>query len=751
MIRLGLRLTVGSGREAALRVLITAVALALGVGLLLTALAGDNGLHAQTNRGAWLDTSAQASRTSPTPHELWWLSSTDQFHDLAIDRVDVAPAGPAAPVPPGIPRLPGPGEYYASPALNALIHSEPADELGDRFPGHEIGTIGPAALPSPNSLIVIVGHDAHQLSQVPGAVEVGAIQRTPASCYRCQNVTGSGTILQFVLAVGAIALLLPMLILIATASRLSSARREERFAAMRLVGATPYQIGVVSAVEAALAATAGVIIGFALFFVFRPLLYHVPFTGAPFAAGDLSLHLTDVVATVIGVPVAAVVSARLALRRVQGSPLGVNRRTTASPPRVARIIPLLAGIAFLAYFDAAGKPGGVGSQLLELLVGFVLLIVGLVLAGPWLTTAGSRLMVRRANRPATLIAGRRLLDNPKAAFRFISGLVVALFVASALIGALSSITAAASTGGGSAAGSSTIADPFCTFSTSNCPASANVASVSTQVIAKLRATPGVRAVTVVHQSAAQSPSRGFFSARNGFGLVACDELSTTPAMGKCAPGAAVANIGYFLSSELGHQSHAATTVWPSAHLSLAQEARLPVDAVVLATNGSSGAVERARTALERAFPFEGTPIAVDAFNPSTARLLAMIQDMTDVMIVASLIIAACSLAVNIAAGLSERKRPFSLLRLTGVPSSLLHRVVAMESALPLFIVATVSIVVGLVSAALYLHSQLGISFQTPGIAFWATVGAGLVASLAIIASTFPLLDRMTGPEVARNE
>jgi hypothetical protein len=142
---------------------------------------------------------------------------------------------------------------------------------------------------------------------------------------------------------------------------------------------------------------------------------------------------------------------------------------------------------------------------------------------------------------------------------------------------------------------------------------------------------------------------------------------------------------------------------------------------------------------------------VEAFDPSTARLLTMIQDMTEVIIVASLIIAACSLAVNIAAGLGERKRPFSLLRLTGVPLGVLRRIVALESALPLFIVAVVSISVGLVSAALYLHSQVGVAFRTPGIAYWFTVGSGLVASLAIIASTFPILNRMTGPEVARNE
>src|ERR1700729_3187271 len=170
-----------------------------------------------------------------------------------------------------------------------------------------------------------------------------------------------------------------------------------------------------------------------------------------------------------------------------------------------------------------------------------------------------------------------------------------------------------------------------------------------------------------------------------------------------------------------------------------------------AANGSSGAVERVRTELERAFPLQGTPVTVEALGPSTARLLTMIQAMTDVIIVASMIIAACSLAVNIAAGLSERRRPFSLLRLTGVPRKLLHRVVTLESALPLLLVAAVSIVVGLLAAALYLRSQVGLAFSLPGFAYWTTVIGGLAASMAIIAATFPILDRITGPEVARNE
>jgi predicted lysophospholipase L1 biosynthesis ABC-type transport system permease subunit len=213
----------------------------------------------------------------------------------------------------------------------------------------------------------------------------------------------------------------------------------------------------------------------------------------------------------------------------------------------------------------------------------------------------------------------------------------------------------------------------------------------------------------------------------------------------------VASVGYFLSRLLGHNAHASSTVWPSSDLSVASADRLPVDAVVVATDGSASSLERVRTTLERAFPFQGTPVGVESLDPSTARLLAMVQDMTDVIIVASLIIAASSLAVNIAAGLGERKRPFSLLRLTGVPIGVLRRVVALESALPLLLVAAVSIVVGLVSAALYLKSQVDIAFRIPGIAYWTTVVGGLAASLAIIASTFPLLSRMTGPEVARND
>ena len=477
MIRLGLRLTLGSGREAALRVLVTAAAVALGVGLLLFALAGVSGLRAQTDRGAWLDTSAQTPPSTSggsTSEPLWWLLSVDQFGNQEIDRVDVAATGPGAPIPPGIPHLPGPGEFYASPALTKLLRSVPANELRDRFPGRQIGTIGAAALPSPNSLIIVVGDDVRQLSRALGAVEVRGIQQTPSNCFSCQSGNVSGPVLQWILAGGACALLLPVLVLIATASRLSAARREERFAAMRLVGATPRQISVIAAVESTVAAAAGVAVGFALFFVFRPFLIHVPFTGAPLAPGDLSLRWLDVVLVVLGVPIVAVVSARLALRRVRVSPLGVTRRTSSrAAAGSSGSSRFSAGIALLAYFDASESRTATASQIQELLLGLVLILVGLVLAGPWLTKVGSQLMANRASRPAGLIAARRLLDNPRAAFRSISGLVLALFVTSAAIGALGSIVATR-TQGASARSTDTLVDQFC-GDTTGCGAGTDIA------------------------------------------------------------------------------------------------------------------------------------------------------------------------------------------------------------------------------------------------------------------------------------
>ena len=339
---------------------------------------------------------------------------------------------------PGLSRLPAAGEYDASPALARLIRSTPADELADRYPGRLVGTIGTIGLPSPDSLIAVVGRTVPQVRAIPGAAEVWRLNTTPPNdCGDCPAGVGfNKNAIDLILAVVALGMLFPVVIFIGSATRLAAARREQRFAAMRLVGATPRQISVLSAIESSVAVVFGTLAGFGLFFALRPLVARIPFTGDRFFTSDLSLSWLDAAVAAVGIPVVAALAARLALRRVVISPLGVFRRSTPKPPSPWRLWPLFAGILELAYFLEGSRPRTGPGQTIAYLVGFLLVMTGLVTGGPWLTMVSARWLSRRTKRPAALIAGRRLADDPRSGFRAISGLVLALFIGTVAVAVL---------------------------------------------------------------------------------------------------------------------------------------------------------------------------------------------------------------------------------------------------------------------------------------------------------------------------
>jgi hypothetical protein len=753
VIRLGLRLTLAGGREAVVRLVLLVASVGLGVGLLLIAVTGVNAVNTQNARYAWLSTgdaatAAGAAKTSADP--LWWLIRADRFDGQLIGRIDVAATGPTSPVPPGIGHLPGPGQYYASPALAALLRRTPADQLSGRYPGHLIGTIGDAALPSPNSLVIVIGRTAGQLARIPGAVRATAIATTPPSgCPQDQCLPGEGmnaNSIDLVMSVVALAILFPLLIFIGTATRLSAARREERFAAMRLAGATPRQISLIAAVESTVAAVAGMAAGFGLFFLLRVPLAAVPFTGAPFFPGDLSLSLPDVLLVALGVPLAAAIVSLLALRRVRISPLGVTRRVTPKAPRAWRVLPLLAGVGLLGFIVVHGRPPTTPGQIQVFLPAFILIMAGLVTAGPWLTLAGARLMARRTSRPGMLIAARRLADNPKAGFRAVSGLVLALFITTVAV-ALITTQNAKSAGplGGPAA--NILVDQF-----SDNPPPDSVPTPSAALEGRLRSIAGVGGMLTVHQERGLTIGPAVFGLPERFGdipgaLVSCTQLASIPSLGRCPAGAAAAI--FPADGVFGVESLAKVT-WPAASVSAARLDHLPVLAINLATNGTVPAVERARTVLDTAYPGYDPPATLGERRTSSIQQDLAYQQLADVVVLTSLAIAGCTLAASVAGGLAERKRPFSLLRLAGTPLSLLQRVVALESAVPLLVTAVLAIGVGFAAAAMYAAAQVG-PFAAPGAAYYVITGAGLAVSLGIIASTMPLLRRMTGPEVARNE
>ncbi len=752
MIRLALRLTLAGGREAAIRLTVIAAAVALGAGLLLGCLAGINATTTQNARNAWLNTE---TGTPGTADPLWWLLRADTFDGETIGRVDVAATGPDSPVPPGLTRLPGPGEYYVSPALGALLRTVPAAELRDRFPGRQSGTIGRAALPGPDSLIVIVGRSPEQLARVHGAERVTAISTlSPSGCSgaNCTVRTGiNANGMALILSVVAVALIFPVLILIGTATRLSAARREQRFAALRLVGAGPGQISVISAVESTVAAAIGAAAGFGLFFLCRPLLAGIDLTGTRFFVADLSLGWPDVLLVAAGVPAGAAVASWISLRRVRISPLGVTRRVTPKPPRAYRVIPLAAGLGELAYFIGR-VPESTNGQVLAFASGALLVLAGLVIAGPWLTMVGARAMARRTGRPALLIAGRRLADDPRGGFRSVSGLVLALCIMSATVGVITAMVAERGlTTPSAAAGDALVAE----LSTGEQGGPAAPA-LPDGTVARLQAVPGVRGVTAIHTNplGTADPAWGdpaLHGPPQPAGLASCAQLAAMPVFSTCRDGAEAASVTPNFLHFGGYGLEDWPETWPTAAISADRLRELPVQRIVVATDGSTAAIEQARTILATAFPDTRPPITIAEERSWSMRELAAFQQLASIIMLLSFPIAGCSLAVNVAGGLNDRKRPFSLLRLTGVPLGVLRGTVLLESAVPLLAVAAVAIGTGFLAAHLFLKAQFDYSLQPPHAGYYLTVTAGLALALAVIASTLPLLRRITGPETVRNE
>ena len=787
MIGLGLRLVVSGGREALTRLVILAVAVGLGVGLLLTAVAATSAVSTWNGRHAWFWTGSAWVPPAPAAGTaaLWWHPGGDIFDGQTISRFDVAATGASSPVPPGIAHDPGPGQYYASPALAALLRATPADQLAGRYPGRLVGTIGDAGLPSPDSLVIIIGRTPAQLAHTPNSVQVSSIAtalpgnpggiRTEVNPQGLTYMPPDGGVpasaTDLILSVVALAILAPVLIFIATATRLSAARREQRFAAMRLAGATRRQVSLLAATESTVAGVAGVAAGFGIFFLLRVPVAGIPFIGQPFFPAELSLSVLDVLVVAIGVPVAAAVAARLALHRVRISPLGVARRATPKPPRAWRVVPLLAGLAELAFWTIHGHPASIPGQVQAFVSSFALILIGLFIAGPWLTMAAARVMARWTSRPGALIAARRLADDPRAAFRAVSGLVLALFITTVAVVAISTQNAKNLTRWGSAAEANVLTGQVSASNqvadnsgpgASMGAASPGPAAPAAPLTAQLSGIPGVQGVLVVRADPGLTIPGTFHNlgvypdgtvSPVPAGVVSCAQLAAVPALGRCPAGATAAAFPAdgFNGPLFGLDATAIT--WPAANVPASRLDTLGVDTINVATDGSTPAVEQARTVLENARDYPGlsAPSTIGDIIAQDNSTNSDYQQLANVVILISLPIAGCTLAAGIAAGLADRKRPFSLLRLTGARLATLRRVVALEGAVPLLAVAAVAIGTGFAGAAMFASEAQQHPMVAPGAAYYLLTAGGILAALGIIAATFPLLARITGPEVARNE
>jgi hypothetical protein len=753
MLRLGLRLTLRSGREALVRLAVTTVAVAVGVALLLGVLAEFHAFQAQSNQPCWACTGGNPQVPSPLPAQgELWNNSVDFYQGQTLTRLDIAALGADEPMLPGISKLPAPGQYYASPALAALLRTVPADQLGDRFPGRMIGTIGQAGLTGPGQLAIYIGYTPTAVNAIGGTVWVTSIATAPAP----EVFT---PFFRYAFGIGVLAVLFPMLVLISTATRLAASRREERFAALRLVGGTPADIRMIAAVEAAVSAFFGAVLGTVIWLLVEPLVADGALIGTQYFSSTVTPAAWEYAAIIVGVPAIAMAAALISLRRVQISPLGVSRRATPKQPTFWRLIVLALGVGLYFYGLSVTSHKSIGAATYP---GLLLTMVGLVIAGPWFTWATARLFGSVAAGAAPLLASRRLADNPKAAFRSVTGLVLAVFLGT-MVGTLVPAVNATEASPTNTSLSNVLLDQV---------------GMSGPAGAKLLAGLSAIGGTAVYPfyldgSNGKTGSGGSgggpvgpVSVQGGPGggpttVVSCAVMRDLAVLGQCAPGVAAVRTddgSMFGDNPLYNTQSFVSASDAAYHGPLAG---LPLQAVLVRVDGPA-TLEQVRTYLA----VNATPQVTQGPGSSptpprtfgeTLQIRTQRADTAENLVYAAvaltLIVAGCSLAVAVGGGLVERRRPFTLLRVGGTGVGVLSGVVLIEAAVPL-VAATLlaaGIAYGTSVLAFVRLAPAGTAIPQLGHTYFDLMSGGLVLAFAVIAVTLPLLRRMTTPGNVRFE
>lgn len=220
-------------------------------------------------------------------------------------------------------------------------------------------------------------------------------------------------------------MVIPTLTLGAVAARLAIARRDQRLAALRLVGATSGQVTVMTLAEAATQAALGALGGIVGYAASLPLLATLTFQGRRLGVGELLLPAPLVLATVAAVVGLAVLAGVSSLAKVVISPLGVANRTT--PRRLSLIRVAVALVACGVWFVVIESMKQPQTGVVVVLLAGVMLAVNAV--GPFAVMVAGRLVARFARSATLLLAARRIVDDPRSTWRAVGALGLAIVIA----------------------------------------------------------------------------------------------------------------------------------------------------------------------------------------------------------------------------------------------------------------------------------------------------------------------------------
>jgi hypothetical protein len=758
-LALGVQLAAAGGREARLRVGLTALGVGLGVAMLLLAASVPAMLEARDAREQQRTISGIALDASDDT--LLLRHHMIEFRGHRIHGWMVQPEGPAAPVPPGLAELPAPGELVVSPALARLLDSPDGELLRPRLDQPVVGEIGDDGLVGPRELTFYLGDDT--------LAERQPFTRTDGFGAPGSQPDRLTPMLLLLLVVGVVTLLLPIVMFVAAAARSGGEQRDRRLAALRLVGADGGMTRRIAAGEALVGSLLGLGVGAAAFGAGRLLVEWAAVGSVNVFAADARPDPMLAVLVLLAVPVLAVAVTLLAMRGVVAEPLGVVRRSAPVQRKLWwRVALPVAGLALLLSLSGQATVDRGQFAVVPVMAGAVLTLLGVASLLPWLVDR----LVRRSTGGGVSwqLAMRRLQLGAGSTGRVATGVAVAAAGAIALqmvFGAAAGVSVTATqTGGGQPAHASWLqaADP--THLAYAQLASDRVDDTATQQAAgRFAQTAGVRHAASVRQTTATVDGAAPATVAVGD----CPALTLLADLDRCDDGdvfllVPVVQPGQELT--FGHdETEQAWTVpgHAAAVAGLPDPLTFPVE--VLATPAAGvpeGAgslvvyldVEPDPDAIEHV---RNTAASIDPFmgvhRPVTVRVdedFLMLQRALLVGVTLTLLLVGLSLLVSTVEQLRERRRQLAVLAAFGAQRRTLAWSVLWQAAVPVVLGMLLAVVAGIGLGTALLSIVSGAGGVDPGY-LAAIVGIAAATVLAVTALTLPVLWRLMRTEGLRTE
>lgn len=746
---LGVLLLKKSGRQGSLKFIITLIAAALGTLIILGVFSITNAANRMGDRAGWHNALANNGQNTQrqltaeelrAPNAVISVQSNEMttFLDKTITVYNLHFTGGTLPNKSPLAAYPKAGEYYASPALAELLVKYPNDVLRDRFTGKQIGLIPAAALASPDELVIIRGVDAGKFQDPRSYEAMNAMRVTDfgVSAFGAQYQKQQEIIVTSIMGIGALGLIIPVTMLITTATRLGAREREMRYAALRLIGATKQQIRKITFVDSLAASLAGIALGGVLFLLMRPLLFNARVAGNRFFPEDITISPLLFVGTIVVIVGMVWAASAIAMRGVITSPLGVARKQKlARVPRVWSLLPLLAVLGafwYLSTFTRATASKQFGDMFPLIILGlFVLMIFCLLFAGGWLTKMYGRLIGLTSKIATGLLVSRRVSYDARRLFRGIGGIVVAFYAGAFFMTVLATITK---------------------LNDMRLPVIMKVAPENSLLIMGDRPpkeTPLQQAIE--KQGGYQSdPVAIYYDAQDRF-VISCLDAQRLFQQ-NCTDSTQYVTFSAISSGTTIDTNKTIDTLPtpPDGGPLMAEYVYLPKTA----TSVQPLDAEKIITAMHGDPSMYSTILNATMRDAMMGAIVQTFKSLLYVGIVLTIFVASLNLVVATVSGLFDRKGSFFTLRLSGAELPFLQRVVTRESMLPLVFISLVAISCGFLVAFVFLRTtsnQLNKAFVLPEPLFWACVVAAFVLSYAGIRAILPMLGRLTDIESNRSE